>query len=211
MYRWIVRLATRMLSLKLPTDPLGAPEPVLAGHGLDDGDRVGTDPRRRYRTFGFATPEELEGLSVPAQDCLGLDEERGVVPGRCKTSEEHEQGAIRQGEPWAHDLPAGDLELLAQERILVGQGRRRTELVQHVSKDGSGRRARPSAGPVAQRGDGRGKAGHQAHGHHGVLGPSRTRVNRPDERRIPRMSEPDGCGRHYGSESQDLAIRAAKP
>jgi hypothetical protein len=46
----------------------------------------------------------------------------------------------------------------------------------------TGRRARPSAYPVAKRGDGRGKARHQAQGHRGVLCSSRTRVNRPVER-----------------------------
>jgi hypothetical protein len=77
-------------------------------------------------------------LSVPAQDCFGLDEERGAPPGRAEPCEKHEHSPIRPGEPWARDLAEGDVELLAQKRMFFGQIRGRTESVKHVSKDGSG-------------------------------------------------------------------------
>jgi hypothetical protein len=44
----------------------------------------------------------------------------------------------------------------------------------------------------------RGKAGQQALGHRGVLGASRSRVNRLVARGISRSSESDGCGSQYG-------------
>ncbi len=156
------------------------------------GRRSAGSRRPRCRARGLATPEEPEALSVPAQDRLGLSEARGVVPGRGETGEEHEHPSIRSGEAWARDLPEGDRELLAQGRVLAHQVLRRAEPVQDVAKDGSGRRARPPVDALAKRGNHRGHAGRQGVVHLGVLGRSRTRVNRPVARRNPRSAEPDG-------------------
>jgi hypothetical protein len=86
---------------------------------------------------------------------------------------------IRPGEPRVCALSAGDLQLLAQESIRARQLLGRAEAIEEVAQDGSGRRARSSAEPVAKRGNRRGNAERQALGYRCLLGSSRMQSTGP--------------------------------
>jgi hypothetical protein len=100
------------------TDALHAPEAVLPGHLLDQGDRFRCDPRAPTPVAGLEPPEQPEILAMPAQERIGLEDEDGFLPTLDPTGEEDEPEAIGWGESWLANLAVEDDELLAEEGVL---------------------------------------------------------------------------------------------
>lgn len=114
-------------------NPLGSPETIAPGHPFDEGDRLGGYPRRRAARLRSPSPESSKPPTMPAEDGLGLDEQRRTTPGRNETGEQDEDGSIRSGQSRPCDLSARDFQLLpAAERSRgpscpeIGTGRGRT-------------------------------------------------------------------------------------
>jgi len=100
------------------TDALHAPEAVLPGHLLDQGDRFRCDPRAPTPVAGLEPPEQPETLAMPAKRRIGLDDKEGFLPPPDPAGEEDEPEAIGWGEAWLLNLAMKDNELLAEEGVL---------------------------------------------------------------------------------------------
>ena len=71
---------------------------------------------------GPATPEHLEAAAVPGEYSLGSDEDERADPIRPDPAEGDPEHAIARPEPSALRDSQVDGELLAQGRVLQGQG-----------------------------------------------------------------------------------------
>jgi hypothetical protein len=100
------------------TDALHAPEAVLPGHLLDQGDRFRCDPRAPTPVAGLEPPEQPETLAMPAKQRIGPEDEDGFLPMPDPADEEDEPEAIGWGKAWLPNLAVEDDELLAEERLL---------------------------------------------------------------------------------------------
>jgi hypothetical protein len=107
---------------ELPSNPLGAPEPVVGRHLADKGDGVGRDTRFVWRPrAGLPTPEKSESLPVPPQQRLGLNQQQGMLPLTMEAREQHEHAALVNAKSWALDRARSDDELLPKDRVLGDQ------------------------------------------------------------------------------------------
>jgi hypothetical protein len=58
-------------------------------------------------------PKKAEQLMVPAQKCLWLDKEKGLLPGPNHSGQKHQKKSVRLPVSWSLDLPMKDDELLS--------------------------------------------------------------------------------------------------
>jgi len=100
------------------TDALHAPEAVLSGHLLDQGDGFVRYPRAPTPVAGLEPPEQPETLAMPAKQRIGFDDKEGFLPPPGPAGEEDEPRAIGWCEAWLANLTVEDDELLAEEGVL---------------------------------------------------------------------------------------------
>jgi hypothetical protein len=110
---------------QLPADAFSAPQTIVAGHGLDQGHRLGTD-------FGFPEsglrsmpPELAECLTMPAEEGLGLHNQERLCPVTGSPRKQQQEEPIGLATRWALHLTEEDDELMAKQRIFrdeVGLG-----------------------------------------------------------------------------------------
>ena len=93
---------------KFPTDTLRSPESVVCCHLLDQGDRLGREPRLSRVRPRFVLPEYAEELTVPAKKRLWLDKEQRLFPGPNQPSEKHQEKAVRLPVDRSFDLSTKD-------------------------------------------------------------------------------------------------------
>src|SRR6266496_2778456 len=65
---------------KFASDPLGASQPVITGHGRDQVPHLGTEMRTPATGGGLPPPEQAPALTMPAHDGLGCDEGQMLAP-----------------------------------------------------------------------------------------------------------------------------------
>jgi len=106
---------------------------------------------------------------VPAQDGLGLNEQRRTTPHRNEASEQDDDGSIRSGQSRPCDLSARNFELLPQQSVLSDQIVPRAEPVEDIPDDGSRGGPRPSPDSITEAADLVSKARTKAGGHHEVV------------------------------------------
>jgi hypothetical protein len=120
----------------LAANTLGAPEPILSDHALNELDDIGRDARRwRLRRPTLPAPEQAKALAVPAKHRLGLHEQQRVAPPRQHRREHGDQAALMWLESWSLHLPCRNDKLLAQKNILRGQFGSRTQQVSQETTD----------------------------------------------------------------------------
>jgi hypothetical protein len=121
---------------KLATNALGAPEPILSGHALNELDDIGRDARsRRLLRPRLPAPEQAKPFPVPAKHGLGLHEQQRVAPSWKRGREQHGQPTLVSPEDRSLHLPACHDELLAQKDILHRQFGPRTQQVSRETTD----------------------------------------------------------------------------
>jgi hypothetical protein len=96
---------------------LCAPVEVLLGHAPDQCD-VFLSQRLSAPLvlwLGLAPPYATKQVTVPAQECIKLDDDQGLFPRTELAGQEHKQRAVVPGEFWSLGLPLQHDHLLAQE------------------------------------------------------------------------------------------------
>ena len=104
---------------KLPVDPAIAPGRVLPGKADHHLDCPGGDPRRAggLRIGPFTTHQ----LTMPTEQCVGLDEEPRELRSGDQPTEACEEGTIRWSQSRAGHLPSEDCHLVSEHDDLNGQ------------------------------------------------------------------------------------------
>jgi hypothetical protein len=98
---------------ELAGDALIAPARVLAREPQHEFALLGVD-RRPPWPYARVCPPPSHELAVPAEQRLRRDEQTMAAPGREQPACRGEEGAVTRSQPWALDLPAQDLKLVAQ-------------------------------------------------------------------------------------------------
>ena len=99
-------------------DAFGAPGHVFRSHLFDQGDGFGRDPGLRRFGFGLAAPDQTEQLTMPAQQGVRLNDEKGLLPEGRRPGQEQEPESIPIAESGVFDLALKDDQLLSQEGVL---------------------------------------------------------------------------------------------
>src|SRR5438105_3293561 len=74
---------------QLASNPLSAPERILAGHGDDELLHLGPEMRPSTARAGLPTPEQAPALPMPADDRLGRDERQVLAPAGTPAASQH--------------------------------------------------------------------------------------------------------------------------
>jgi len=98
---------------ELAGDALVAPALVLAREPQHELTSLGRD-RRAARAAARECPPSPHELAVPAQQGLRRDEQTMAARRREQPAHRGEEGAVTRSQPWALDLAAQDIELMAQ-------------------------------------------------------------------------------------------------
>jgi hypothetical protein len=109
---------------QLPTDPHTAPSGILPGHPQPQCDDPGVDWRPARLARLPVGPLPSDERAVPAQQCLGRDQEQGrpPLPGK-RAACRCEQDAVEGGEPGSASLAAEYTKLLLEDQDLQILGR----------------------------------------------------------------------------------------
>jgi hypothetical protein len=102
---------------QLASDPLGAPQPVVAGHGRDQVAHLGTEMRTAATRAGLPTPEKAPALTMPAHDRLRRDERQMLAPTGAESTSQDPQQLVPEAQPGmrsASSRPSEHGELMAQ-------------------------------------------------------------------------------------------------
>jgi len=84
---------------QLASDPLGAPQPVVAGHGRDQVPYRRTEMRTSTLAAGLPTPEQAPALPMPAHYRLGCDEGQMPAPADAEPASEDPQELVPEAKP----------------------------------------------------------------------------------------------------------------
>jgi hypothetical protein len=101
---------------QFPADALGSPQVIIAGHGLDQGHRLGRDiglPRGRFRSL---PPVPAEEVAMPAEEGIRLHKEKCLLPSFGRPREYDQEEPISPGTRWALDLTTEDDQRLPEQR-----------------------------------------------------------------------------------------------
>ena len=107
---------------EFPPNPFGAPQPVLFSHLLDQDNRLLGYSGFSALGLGFSSPIAAEQIPMPAQERLGLDEMKSLLPERCPTRQEDQIEPIANRQLRLLYLPSQDNQLLSQECVFGDQG-----------------------------------------------------------------------------------------
>ena len=100
-----------------------APLGVVTGDALDEGDVLAGDVwSADLGGARPATPEHLEALAMPGDHGLGPDDDERAGPVGPEPAESDPEYSLARPQPNVPLRPQVDRELLAQGRILQGQG-----------------------------------------------------------------------------------------
>ncbi len=98
---------------KFSTNPLSTPEPIHCCHRLDQADGFCSDLRRVRSGLRPALPEQAKELAMPTQQCVWLNNNKGLLPCANQPGQEHEEHSIRLATSRSFRLPMKNEELLA--------------------------------------------------------------------------------------------------
>ena len=99
-----------------------APQRTLSlGHHLYERDELQRKAPRLSPGPGLSPPEDLEEVSMPAQQRLGADHVQGVSPSAGQSGQGEEEHAVVAVEPRPLDAATQYDELLTQRQILGDQ------------------------------------------------------------------------------------------
>jgi hypothetical protein len=101
----------------------GSSSMVISGHLLEHGNDCGIQFRATGWTFGacFAAPDEMEEVTMPAENSFRLDDEEGLLPVGEVAGEEDRQSSFAPRQPGRYSLPLENEELLAKKGVLTEQ------------------------------------------------------------------------------------------
>ena len=105
-------------SMQLTVDAGSAPQRVLVAHSLDEFTLFRRGSRAtQLPVAGFPFPEHAEPLAVPADDCLGLNDDKGVLPAWPQARKENPEKTVERtkARPWS--FPLEDRQLLAERDV----------------------------------------------------------------------------------------------
>lgn len=125
-------------------DALGTPQAIVAGHDFDQRDHLGSDFGVPASSLGSSLPELAEGLTMPAEMGIGLNNEQCLCPTAGSSCEQYQEQPIDPGTRWTLDLTVEDDQLLTEQRVLgdeacPGAG----QIVQSAHEEGVTRWPRP--------------------------------------------------------------------
>ena len=66
---------------------------------------------------GFPFPEQAKPLAVPADDCLGLDDDQGILPAWPQAGKDDSEHAVERTKPRPWSFPLQDRHLLAESDV----------------------------------------------------------------------------------------------
>ena len=98
--------------------------------------------------FGLACPDEAKQVSMPAQQCIGLNDEERCFPRTQLAGQEYKGRPVAPGEGGAFRLATEDDHLLAQEGVLEDQIQPRAR---YIGGYGGRQRLVVRSRPVAQQ------------------------------------------------------------
>src|SRR6267378_2143450 len=84
---------------QLASDPLGAPQSVVARHGCDQLPHLGTEMRPSTTGARLPTPEEAPALAMPAHHRFGCNEGQMFAPASAALASQNPQQLVRQAKP----------------------------------------------------------------------------------------------------------------
>lgn len=97
-----------MIAEEVPADAWRAPQPVVPSHLLNQGNRIGGQPRTAAMVGGLELPEESESLMMPRPESLRLEDGQGFFPTRQARRQEEKPAAVSRGQPGSLDLALQD-------------------------------------------------------------------------------------------------------
>ena len=101
-----------------PTDTLGAPKRVLAGHGGDQLPNLMTQSGPAQVAAGAPPPVETPASAVPAEDGFRLDQDEMAPPIGVEAADQQPEEPISCLKVGPRTRTERDLELVAQEQVL---------------------------------------------------------------------------------------------
>ena len=99
-------------------DALRTPERIVCGHRLDERDDFRRESLRLTTGSGLSSPDDLEEVSMPAQQRLGIDDVQSVPPSAAQPGQDEQEQAIIVVEPRSSDAATQDDDLLTEQSIL---------------------------------------------------------------------------------------------
>ena len=103
---------------QLAADAFGAPVRVLARHRCDQLADLCVQPWTSQPVAGPPAPEQALAPAVPAQHCLGPDQEQVASPVPVQSPNEEPEELVPSSEARTTPGAESDLELLAKEQVL---------------------------------------------------------------------------------------------
>jgi hypothetical protein len=95
------------------TNPFSAPESILRCHLPDQGDGFRGYLRLMRSGLRLALPNQAKELTMPTQQCVGLNNKKGLLPGSNQSGQQDEEHAIRLSIGWSFHLSTENDQLLA--------------------------------------------------------------------------------------------------
>ncbi len=103
-------------------DPWHAPRAVFLRHPTDQRDDLWLDSwPAGLSDPGFPTPEQLEPLSMPSGNRVGIHDGQARAPAAPDTGQQHPKHSVRGPEFRALDATPKDSELLPEGQVLQSQ------------------------------------------------------------------------------------------
>src|SRR5919202_2611707 len=106
---------------QLASDPLAAPEPVVAGHGHDQLLDLRAEMWAAAPGAGLPAPEQAPALPMPAHHRVRGDERQMLAPGGAEPASQDPQHLVPGAEPnprSSASRPSQDGELVTQQQVL---------------------------------------------------------------------------------------------
>ncbi len=133
-------------------DALCSPQSIVPRHLLNQGDSLLGDPWLERSSLRLVSPKELETLTTPAQQRLGLDNEQRLLPSANDPGQKHQEHAVRLGTGSPFHLSTQDDQLLTEECVFCHEfGFASGKVGQRPQQERSGVRFGPNDETVVER------------------------------------------------------------
>lgn len=129
---------------QFPTNAFRTPQVIVAGHGLNQPDRLCRKFRLPGSCPGALPPEPAEQVAMPSQEGVRLDNQERLFPTAGSPCKDDQEQPIGLGTNWALHLTAENGELLTEQGVLSDEFRTGAGQIAHgAGQDGVTRRPRP--------------------------------------------------------------------
>jgi hypothetical protein len=112
---------------KLAGNPVLAPQAVLSPHTPDEGPQLGVDRRPPDSTARTPTPPKSPSGTMPPENGRGSHDDRALEEGAGSRCQRCDQPSVQPAKPGTRPRWAEHDELVAQQEVLGGDDRARSE------------------------------------------------------------------------------------